>query len=103
MERSGRIAKREFGVLSSRYVDAFRDKWVKGNVPPGESLLGTPDMQSLADLANSFNVVMGMNVLPVTKKALIRLLLAIGAPLIPLILTLIPLQEIVMRLFKMMF
>lgn len=103
LERAGRIAKREFGVLSSRYVDDFRSKWVKGNVGPDEHLLGTPDMQSLADLANSFNVVVGMNILPVTKRTLMRVLLAIGAPLAPLIFTLFPLHEIVMRVFKMVF
>ena len=103
LERAGRIAKREFGVLSSHYVDDFRAKWVKGNIPPGEQLLGTPDMQSLADLGNSFNTVNSMNILPVTKRTLMRLLLAIGAPLVPLILTAIPLHEIVMRLFKMIF
>ena len=103
LERAGRIAKGEFGVLSSRYVDDFRNKWVKGNIPPDEQLLGTPDMQSLADLGNAFTSVNGMNIIPVTIRTLMRLLLAIAAPLAPLILTAIPLHEIVMRLFKMIF
>jgi len=103
LERAGRLARREFGVLSSHYVNAFRDKWIKGNLAPEENLLGTPDLQSLADLANSFAVVNGINIVPVTKTGLIRLALAIVAPLAPLILTLVPLHEIAARLFKLIF
>jgi hypothetical protein len=101
LERASRLAKIEFGVLASRYVNDFRAKWVQGGVRPG--LLGTPDIQSLADLANSYNVVSTISLLPVTQRALVRLALLIASPLLPLLLTVIPLSEIIKRLLKMMF
>ena len=48
---------REFGRFASRYVNEFRQKWQEGRETPDEPLVGTGDIQSLADLANSFEVV----------------------------------------------
>ena len=101
LERAGRIARIEFGVLASRYVNDFRSKWVQGGVR--SELLGTPDIQSLADLANSFNVVSTIGLLPVTQRALVRLALLIASPLLPLLLTVIPMSEIIKRAIKMLF
>src|SRR5262245_57940798 len=46
--------------LAARYVTEFEAKWTGDDVPPGEPLLGTADIQSLADLANAVKVVKGM-------------------------------------------
>jgi hypothetical protein len=62
LERAGRLARIELGVLASRYVTDFRSKWIQGGVR--QDLLGTSDIQSLADLANSFNVVSAIGLLP---------------------------------------
>jgi hypothetical protein len=58
-------------------------------------------MQSLADLANSFAVVNEIRVVPVTKQALIRLLILLVLPLLPLTLTMVPLDKILEKLFQM--
>jgi hypothetical protein len=106
LEHAGRVAKRELGIVASHYVNDFRGKWVEGgirDVHDGESLLGTPDIQSLADMANSFAVVSEMRLVPVTKQTLLRLVILIGFPLLPLTLTVVPLEEIIRRLFKLVF
>jgi len=106
LEQAGRTARRELGIVSSHYVNAFRGKWVEGGVRDvrgEETLLGTSDIQSLADMANSFAVVSDMRLLPVTKQTLIRLVILIGFPLLPLTLTVVPLDEIIRRLFKLAF
>lgn len=103
LERAERTAKRELGILASHYVDAFRGKWVQGGVREGEVLLGSSDIQSLADMANSFSVVGDMRLVPVTKQTLLRLIIIIGFPLLPLALTVVPLDEIIRRLFKLAF
>ena len=48
---------REYGTLAQRYVREFDDKWLRGGAPADEPLVGTADIQSLADLGNSFEVV----------------------------------------------
>jgi hypothetical protein len=103
LERAGRIAAREFGVLSSRYVDAFRNKWVRHVSPQTEPLLGTPDLQSLADLANSYKLVRDIRVVPFGKDAVIRLGGALLLPFVPLIFTIIPVKAIVDRIIKAAF
>lgn len=65
----------------------FDRKWVRGGAPEGESLVGSADIQSLADLANSFEVIQTMRLVPFGKEAVIQLVLAVALPIVPLLLT----------------
>jgi len=103
LARAHRVARREFGTLSSKYVDGFRDKWIQHKTESTEPLLGTPDIQSLADLANSYKTVTEIRLLPFGKEALTRLVGVLILPILPLILTVIPLKEIVSWVFKLAF
>ena len=103
LERAHRKARREFGILSSKYVDDFRDKWTRHKTDSTEPLLGTPDLQSLADLGNSFKTITEIGLFPFDKQALIRLLGVLILPFLPLILTVIPLKEIVSWVVKLAF
>jgi len=103
LEEAGHKAKLRFGILASHYVDDFDLKWDEGEARPGESLLGTPDLQSLADLANSFAVVSRIRLVPISKEALGRLVLLVTLPLLPLPLTMFPLDEALKRIFKLVF
>jgi hypothetical protein len=94
---------REYGTLAERYVREFDAKWLRGGAPPDEPLVGSGDVQSLADLANSFDVVKTMRIAPVTRDALIRLAGATLAPVVPLALTMMSLEELLKRLFGMLF
>ena len=51
--RARRTGLGEYGVLAQRYVREFDTKWVRGGRDPHEPLMGSADIQSLADLANS--------------------------------------------------
>jgi hypothetical protein len=103
LELARRIARREFGILSSNYVDCFRDKWIQHTPPKAEPLLGTPDLQSLADLGNSFNTVNQIGLLPVGKQSLMNLVSILLLPLSPLVLTIVPLKDIVDWIIKLAF
>jgi len=96
-----RTGLREYGRLAERYVREFDAKWLREGAPDGEPLLGSADIQSLADLANSFEVVKSMQLAPITRDALVRLFGATIAPLLPLILTMMSLQDLLKRLFGM--
>ena len=61
------------------------------------------DIQSVADLANSLEVVWSMQFAPVTKDAIIRLVAATLAPIAPLALTMMPLDELLKMLFEILF
>lgn len=103
LEDVGRAARYQFGTLSSRYVTDFHHKWMDGTVRSEEPLLGTSDIQSLADLANSYAVAAETRLIPVTKQVLLRFVILAVLPLVPLVLTMIPLSEIIKSLFKLAF
>jgi len=74
-------------------VREFEAKWLRGGAPPDEPLLGSADIRSLADLSNSVEGVRTMRSVPITRDAVIRLVLATAAPVLPLLLTIMPLEE----------
>jgi hypothetical protein len=91
----------EYGTLATAYVTGFDEKWVRG-AAKGEALLGSPDIQSLADLDSSFKVVREMRLIPFALGDVLLLVGAAALPVLPLLLTAMPLDEIVTRLLKTM-
>jgi hypothetical protein len=92
----------DYAQVAQGYVDRFEEKWVL-NTPPTEEVLGSGDIQSLADLNNSYDIVRSMRPVPFGLDDISRLALATAAPLAPLLLTVFSLEELIMRLVKMVF
>jgi len=88
----------EYGTLASRYVDGFDQKWLRGGAPLDEPLVGSGDIQSLNDLAGSFEVVNSMRPFPFSKTIVLQTAIAVLVPVLPLALTMISLEDIVKRL-----
>jgi len=88
----------EYGALANRYVREFDDKWLRGGAPLDESLVGSGDIQSLNDMAGSFEVVQTMRPFPFSKTAVLQTVISVLAPLLPLTLTMISLEELIKRL-----
>jgi hypothetical protein len=93
----------DYGLLAQRYVDNFNQKWVLSAEAPSEELLGTGDIQSLADLGNSYAVVRQMRPIPFGLDDIGRLATATAAPLLPLLLTIFSPEELMMRVIKVLF
>jgi hypothetical protein len=92
---------RTYGRLASDYVRDFADKWAQGSVARNrEHILGSADIQSLADLDDSFSVVNEIRLVPFGKEALVQFLVAIVLPLAPLVLTMFSLEELLKRLLS---
>jgi hypothetical protein len=98
-----RTGNREYGTLAERYVREFDTKWLRGGAPAGEPFVGSGDIQSLADLNNSFEVVRTMGTAPITKAAFVQLVAATLAPVAPLVLTMMPLEELLKQLLGILF
>jgi hypothetical protein len=103
LAQARRTGLREYGTLAQRYVRDFDAKWVRGNGGADEPILGTGDIQSLADLGNSFAIIQDMRMVPVTKQAMLQLAFATVVPIVPLLLTLMPLEDLIKKLFGMLF
>jgi len=89
----------EFGGFASAYTNAFESTWFSPGTRQSEAL-GSGDIQSLADLGNSFAVVREMNLMPFDYKDLLRLVAVAAAPLIPLLFLIFSPEEILEKLIS---
>jgi len=92
----------DYGEVAQGYVDRFEEKWVLNSMA-SEDVLGSGDIQSLADLNNSYDIVRGMRAVPFGLDDISRLAIATAVPLAPLLLTVFPPEELIMRLVKIVF
>jgi hypothetical protein len=94
---------REYGALAGSYVRDFEAKWLRRPSPADETFVGSADIQSLADLDSSYDVVRSMRLVPVTNLAVLGLVAAALLPLSPLVLTVMPFEELLKRLASILF
>jgi hypothetical protein len=90
----------DYMVFGSSYVNSFNRKWLGKGDPDREPLLGTPDLQSLADLGNSISVVRAMRVAPISLLLLKDYLLTALLPFLPLLLFKYPVAELAQKFFE---
>ena len=88
----------DYGAFAARYVNDFEKKWLNATNVPAEPLLGTADLQSLADLSSSVAVVRGMRTVPVSARLSVTVMTAALLPMAPLFLFKYPIAELVQRL-----
>ena len=98
-----RQGQREFGKLAVEYTREFDRRWLRSPDRDGEKLLGAADIQSLADLGNAFSVIKEMRGLPFGRDTFIQLILAALVPFAPLLLTMMPVEALVDRIFGAVF
>jgi hypothetical protein len=87
-----------YNGLAARYVKEFEAKWLEST--SHDELLGTPDLQSLADLANAVSVVKGMRWITIGPRLLTIMTVAVVGPLTPLFLFRYPLAELAQKFFS---
>ncbi len=90
----------EYMAMAARYARAFDRKWLRAEPADGASQLGTPDLQSLADLTNSVNVVRGVRLIPCGRRLLLELAACVVVPILPAVLLRFPARDIAVRLFR---
>ena len=91
----------EYGRFAETYTESFDRKWVHCAARPSESMLGTPDLQSLADLGNSFAFIDNMRIAPISRKLVQQLAGWTALPLVPIIIFGTPTAELVREVMKM--
>jgi len=81
-------------AMASRYVQAFDRKWIQDAAATGDSQLGTSDLQSLADLTNSLNVVRDIRLIPGGPRLALWLAASVIVPMLPLVLLKFPIDQV---------
>ena len=91
------VGRRQYGGLVTDYTRRFHERWIQGDDRFG--LLGTPHIQSLADLGTSYREnIEQMHALLFTSKDALMLLIAAFIPVIPLLFLQSPAHEVVKRI-----
>ena len=103
LARAKRDGMREYRHLAKSYIDEFDAKWLQNKAPGGEPLVGSADIQSLADMGNSFEVVKSMRLVPITRDTLVQLVVVTLLPVAPLLLTMISPEELLGQFLKVLF
>ena len=85
---------RDYSLLVVRYNRAFHQKWIAGPAPQDEPLLGTGDIQSLADLGTAFEYVRSMKVVPFSLRVMLQIAVVTSLPCLPLLLLAIPISTL---------
>lgn len=96
--KTKRTSWNRYTRLASEYVWRFEQKWMTG--PASDDLLGTGDIQSLADIGGSFERMVTMRVFAIDRRLMFSFMFAAATPMLPLLLTKMPLREIVKILFN---
>jgi hypothetical protein len=98
MSASKRAGLAAYGGLAMQYAQDFQDRWLQRREPATDSPLGSGDIQSLADLGNSYATLQQMRVVPFGTQTLSKLAIAMLAPVAPLVLTMMPMDVLLTRL-----
>ena len=90
----------DYMVFAARYVIGFDRKWLGDDPAPVKLLLGTQDLQSLADLSNSIGIVRNMRWVPLSLRLLESLAISALLPIVPLLLFKYPVADLARNFFS---
>lgn len=88
----------QYGALASRHIQHVDQKWLSGQ-PPKEDV--GIDFRAVAHMGSSVSAVRQMSIVPLYKDDLLKLLVAALLPLLPLLATLVPMDEVLTLVLKM--
>jgi len=88
----------QYGMLATAYTRAFQARWITPGAAEDAELLGNADIQSLADLGNSYQIIQDMKLVPVTPLNLIGVTLPSLIPALPLAAIMMPLGDLLRTL-----
>lgn len=89
-----------YGALGIDYVRLFHERWIEGG---SEEILGTPDIQSLADYQGAFQTLASMRVIPFGRHEMVLVAVALLLPMVALLLVALPVEELLAHLAGMLF
>lgn len=84
-----------YSTLVHKYSNLFEDKWIKGiNNNDKVSFLGSGDIQSLADIGTTYEVVENIRIFPINLKIFLFMLFMVAIPFVPLIFLKFSIKEV---------
>jgi len=100
LARSRRAGVMAYGSLVVHYNRDFQEKWVSSASTDQGELLGAADIQSLADMGTGFSRVIEMRPIPFGRRAVLTIALATILPGLPLLVLVMPMNELIRAMAK---
>jgi hypothetical protein len=91
-----------YGPFAGKYVQSFDDKWIAHSNYPPQAVLGTPDIQSLADLRHGYEGISDMRTVLPNRMTIGIFALSYAAPAIPLLTSVLSVRSIVSELYSLL-
>ncbi len=88
----------DYGLLTWKHDRAFDRKWIANPERSAEELLGSRDVATLANIGDAYEQVSKMRVVPFDQQAFIIMVACAVVPMVPFVLTTLPLTEIMKKL-----
>jgi hypothetical protein len=93
---------RRYGPLASSYVQEFDEKWALQTGDCRPDLLGSPDIQSLADLRHSYSGISEMRTMLPDLKTIGIFALAYIVPVLPLLASIISFRRVLSETYTLL-
>ncbi len=94
--RARRLTLFQYGELTDDYVRRFHAKWIEAGAD--DSLLGSPDIQSLADIGHAFDVIATTRLFLFTPRKIFEVWLAALVPMLPLFASVVSVEHVLKRI-----
>ncbi len=90
----------QYGILGQIHSTEFHQKWVLHGKGHEEEFLTAPEISALIDFESSFENVEKLQPFPLDKGAFTAILASIGVPMLPVVLSEIPLVQVLKGLLS---
>ncbi len=87
-----------YNPFTLEYMRRFQRKWIEHRSEMDAKVLGTADIQSMADIGNAYKVILDTRTFVFGKSKLVELWVAAAVPMVPLIVTVVPVSELLKRI-----
>ncbi|MEN9316299.1 MAG: hypothetical protein RIS35_2692 [Pseudomonadota bacterium] len=84
----------DYGVLAGKVAREFDARWIRDPARRQSGLLDGGEVSAMADLDAALGIIRGMRYVPVDMEAALWIAAAVLAPVLPLLLTVIPADEL---------
>ena len=92
----------EYGSFASSVVRAFDKRWLRDSTRARSELLDVGEVSAMTDLDTTLGIIREMRYVPVTREAVLWIAAAVLAPMLPLLLTVMPAEELLTKLLGML-
>jgi hypothetical protein len=92
-----RQALLDYGALVGEHGRLVRARWILGESPRDDALLGAQEIGPVADTVTLYETVRKMRVFPIGRTSMLAILLAVGVPFLPVLAIEIPIRDLLMK------